>query len=86
MSQPEVYRGLLAVLHRYLSPASVSAALGVALERRGLSPATVGPEELPQVVAEAMVGLRMFCAPERIGYLMLDLADYCEDIGGAAEP
>lgn len=80
----EVFDGLVAVLRGYLSEASVTAALGTALARRGLTPEQLGPEELPEVVAEAMVGLRMFCAPERVGDLMLDLAEYCERVGAGS--
>ncbi len=80
----QIHEGLVEVLHRYLSPASVSAALGAALEERGLSPQTLSREQLPFVVAEAMVGLRMFCDPERLGDLMMDLAEYCES--SAADP
>ena len=73
------YRGLAALMARYLSDASVHATLGTVLERRGLSPAGLGPEDLPQVVAQAMVGLRMFCDPEKLPELMVDLADYCDE-------
>lgn len=82
----EIYDGLVAVLRGYLSQASVSAALGTALRKRGLTPQTLGPEKLPEVVAEAMVGLRMFCDPARVGDLMIDLAEYCEGVDDAAGP
>lgn len=81
----EVYDRLVEILHGYLSPASVTAALSATLERRGLSPPDVGRGELPDVVADAMVGLRMFCDPERIGDLMMDLAEYCEAVAAEAD-
>ena len=85
MSQSDdTYVGLVAVLRGYLSQASVTAALGSALKKYGLSPQTLGREELPEVVAEAMVGLRMFCDPALVGDLMVDLAEYCEGVEGAA--
>jgi hypothetical protein len=77
-----IYQGLVAVLRGYLSQASVTASLDTALEKRGLSPQTLGADELPNVVAEAMVGLRMFCDPARVGDLMMDLAEYCEGVDG----
>ena len=76
-----IYDGLVVVLRGYLTAASVAAALDTTLKNRGLAPETLDAEKLPEVVAEAMVGLRMFCAPERVGDLMIDLAEYCEGVG-----
>lgn len=75
------YEGLLGVMRKYLSDASVKAAIGTALERRGLSEAELEAARLPEVVAEAMVGLRVFCPEEEFGDLMMDLAEYCESRG-----
>ena len=33
---------------------------------------------LPEVVSQAMVGLRIFCDRERLPDLMMDLVDYCD--------
>lgn len=76
-----VYDGLVVVLRRYLSRESVEATLTTVLTKRGLTPDRLDSGNLPEVVAEAMIGLRLFCAPDRIGDLMLDLADYCETRG-----
>lgn len=80
-SPATAYGGLVAVLRRYLSQASVDASLKTVLGKRGLTPERLSADDLGAVVSEAMVGLRMFCAPERVGDLMLDLADYCESRG-----
>ena len=76
-----VYQGLMDRLGQYLSEASITASVDLVLSRRGLSPATLDRQQLAEVVAEAMVGLRMFCDPARIGDLMMDLAEYCESVG-----
>ncbi|MCP4201994.1 MAG: hypothetical protein GY769_08680 [bacterium] len=73
-----LWKDLFAVTQPYLSDASVRAAVGTALERSGDSGRTLTSENLPEVVAEAMVGLRLFCAPEKFGDLMMDLTEYCE--------
>ncbi|MDH3255967.1 MAG: hypothetical protein OEM62_13310 [Acidobacteriota bacterium] len=73
-----LYEGLLEVAKRYLSEASVRAAVDKTLESRELQPHDLATDTLPGVVAEAMVGLRMFCDPEKLGDLMMDLAEYCE--------
>ena len=73
-----LYDGLLEVAKRYLSEPSVRAAIDKTLEDRRLEPHDLATDTLPGVVAEAMVGLRMFCEPEKLGDLMMDLAEYCE--------
>ena len=72
------YRGLVALMSGYLSVPSVEAMLGVSLEKRGLSADHLQIDDVAEVVAEAMVGLRAFCVPERLPELMLALADYCD--------
>ena len=78
----DLYQELLGVTRAYLSDASVRAAVGTALDRSGQAGLT--PENLPEVVAEAMVGLRLVCEPERFGDLMMDLTEYCERLGPRA--
>jgi hypothetical protein len=73
-----LYVGLVEVTRKYLSEASVRAAIDKTLENRRLKPDELGSDTLSAVVAEAMVGLRIFCDPDKLGDLMLDLADYCE--------
>jgi hypothetical protein len=82
----EIYFGLVSVLRGYLSAASVRASLDTALKKFGLSARTLGRGELPEVVGEAMIGLRMFCDPARIGDLMVDLAEYCEEVENSRGP
>ena len=79
------YRELVGLMAAYLSHASIEATLSTVLEKKRLSPAELGPADLPEVVAEAMVGLRLFCDPERLPDLMVDLAELCERRGAAGE-
>jgi hypothetical protein len=78
MGSEELYEGLLGVTRKYLTEASVRAAIGTALKRSGDSEQGLTVGHLPEVVAEAMVGLRLFCEPEKFGDLMMDLTEYCE--------
>lgn len=78
-----IYEGLLAVMERYLSALSAKSSLTKAFERMGIDPSDLTRENLPEIVSEAMVGIRIFCPPERIGDFMVDLAEYCEDVGSA---
>lgn len=73
-------KGLVDVMVRYLSHTSVESTLGVAAGRIGVSLEHLEPSEVEHLVAEAMVGLRIFCDPEKLPDLMLDLADYCERV------
>ena len=79
MTDRAVYDDLFALMTRYLSHASVEATLGTVLAKRKLSAAALTSDVLPEVVAEAMVGLRTFCRPDRLPQLMLELADFCDD-------
>ena len=78
MTDQAIYDDLFTLMTRYLSDASVEATLGTVLAKRGLSVDEFTSENLPEVVAEAMVGLRAFCRPERLPQLMLELADFCD--------
>jgi hypothetical protein len=66
------------VLLRYLSPILLDSVLTRALEVRKLTPASLNEQELAEVVADIMVGLRLFVPEERLSQLMLDLADLLE--------
>ena len=79
MSGGTVYSDLFALMTRYLSIASVEATLGTVLEKRKLTAAELTPDDLAEVVADAMVGLRAFCRPEQLPELMLELADFCDE-------
>ena len=85
MTSSAAYRELVALLATYLSDVSIEATLGTVLAKMDLSAAELGPEDLPRVVAEAMVGLRLFCNPERLPELMVDLAELCERRAAAGE-
>ena len=81
MTTDDLYSRLAAVMSRYLSDASVEATLGTVLAARKLSAAELSPVALPEVVGEAMLGLRTFCPPDRLPRLMLELADFCDAEG-----
>ncbi len=74
----DIYEGLLGVMRGYLSETSVRVSVDTALKKRGLTPQQLRQENVADVVADAMVGLRLFCDPAKLGDLMLDLADYCD--------
>jgi hypothetical protein len=66
------------VLLRYLSGVLVDSVLERALTARKLSAATLSNDQLGEVAADVMVGLRMFVPEARLPQLMLDLADVLE--------
>lgn len=86
ISPEEIHDGLLAVMERYLSTLSAQSSLKKAFERMGIDPSDLTPENLPEIVSEAMVGIRIFCPPEKIGDFMVDLAELCEEVGSAKLP
>jgi hypothetical protein len=66
------------VLLRYLSGVLVDSVMDRALAQRQLSDAVLSNDQLAEVTADVMVGLRMFVSDERLPALMLELADALE--------
>ena len=81
-----LYFDLFRVTRKYLSDISVQAAMTTALDRRGLASEDLSAENLPGIVADAMVGLRLFCKPEQSGDLMMDLTELCEELSAKPGP
>ncbi|MCP3997711.1 MAG: hypothetical protein GY722_22020 [bacterium] len=79
MTGNAIHHDLVGVLSWYLSDASVEATLKTVLEKRGLSEVELTQEDLPDIVADSMVGLRAFCSPDVLPRLMLQLVDLCDD-------
>lgn len=63
------------VLLRYLSPILLDSVLSRALEVRHLSPASLDQQQLAEVAADIMVGLRLFVDEAQLPQLMLELAE-----------
>jgi hypothetical protein len=63
------------VLLRYLSPVLLDSVLTRALQVRRLSPASLDEQQLAEIAADIMVGLRLFVDEDRLSQLMLDLAE-----------
>ena len=63
------------VLLRYLSPVLLDSVLTRALQVRRLSPASLDEQQLAEIAADIMVGLRLFVDEARLSQLMLDLAE-----------
>lgn len=72
------YEGLVELMAEHLSIPTVEAILSVVLRSRGLSPRRLQHEDLPEVVAKALHGLRLFCDVDRLPELKSALADYCD--------
>jgi hypothetical protein len=56
----------------------VQSTLQSVLAQHNATPASFKREELSGVVEQAMIGMRLFCDPERLPELMVALAEYCE--------
>ena len=69
---------LLVVLAPYVARISAAAVVKGSIARLGYLEATLSPEQLEKLIAEVMVGLRLFCEPTRLPELMVDLALFCE--------
>lgn len=63
------------VLLRYLSRTSVDIILPRACTERCLDPLEVQGEQLHEIVQQLSPGMRLFCRPEQLTELMLELAE-----------
>lgn len=73
-----IYAAMREVLLRYLSPILVDTVLSRSLQSRHLSPETATTAQVTELVADVMVGLRLFVPEERLSQLMLDLVETLE--------
>lgn len=74
----EMYERLFNLLRSYISDITASVILDRALRRCGVSTDHLLAETLLAVVEQARVGIGMFCDPDRLTSLMLDLASFCD--------
>jgi hypothetical protein len=66
------------ILERYISRITVGSVLGAVLANRKLMPYEIDGNNVLSVVEDVMIGLRLFCAEDKLPDLMLDLADFCD--------
>jgi hypothetical protein len=78
LGAPRLYVELVSVLERYIARLQVTAIIDAALHRLNLHRRDMSSENLDRVVEETGAGLRLFCDPERLPALMLELAALCE--------
>lgn len=77
---------LTALLCVHVPAILVRSTLHASRARLGLAAqGALSPDELDGLVADLMVGLRLFCPPGKLPELMLSLAAFCEDERDAAE-
>jgi hypothetical protein len=81
LANTPTYDRLRAVLLRYQGAHVVDPMLAVACRKRGLSPRSVGPEHLEALLQELSHGIRLFCAPEQLGQMMVELAALADENG-----
>jgi hypothetical protein len=72
------YSSLRSVLLRYASPLTVDAMLASACRQLELDPDTIDARGLERMIDRLGSGVRLFCRPEQLPHLMLDLADLAE--------
>jgi hypothetical protein len=63
------------LLMRFLSRTSVDIILPRACQEAGIDPLILQPADLPTVVQQLSPGMRLFCKPQHLTQLMLELAD-----------
>jgi hypothetical protein len=77
--ETEIYGRLFNLLTSYISDITARSILDRALARCGVSTDHLLAETLLSVVEQARVGIGMFCEPDRLTALMLDLAVFCDE-------
>lgn len=66
------------MLVKYLSPVLVDSALERSMNARGLTQLNVESADLSELTSDAMLGLRLFVAENKLAELMLELAEMLE--------
>jgi hypothetical protein len=74
------YLRVSAVMEKYVSKIMVRSVLARALEEHRIAPNAMRPGDAKMVIEHAMVSLRLFCAPERLSEVMLELAELCHEL------
>lgn len=69
---------LMEILQRYVSRITAVSMLRTVLAHRDLHEPHIEADNLVEVVEEVMRGLRLFCAPDRLPDLMIELAEFCD--------
>jgi hypothetical protein len=72
------YDRLIEILGRYVSQITVTSMVAAVLAERTMLAQELGADTLIDFVEEVMVGLRLFCPPERLPDLMIELAELCD--------
>jgi hypothetical protein len=74
------YQRVKHALHQHVSPIQVASVLASALEHLEIESEEITDENLSAVVEAAMVGLRLFVAPEQLPSLQEKLAEALEGL------
>ena|SRR5688572_10756885 len=72
-------RKVQACMERYISPIIVHGMIENTLANRSLSWSTVADSDVPRLVEDSMVGLRLFVDAPQLPVLMLELAEILEE-------
>jgi hypothetical protein len=80
--RPDLGVRLVRVLERYIGRILVHSVLHQSQLKLGIPDGPLRRADLEPLVEEAMVGLRLFCPPERLPDLMVDLASLCSEARG----
>jgi len=74
----ETYKQVRTVLLQYGSTITVDSMLAIACRRLGATPESLSEGDLDALLQELSPGIRLFCAPERVPHMMLDLASIAD--------
>ena len=74
---------VVAILRRYVSEIMLASTLKKSLEECRLGEGDLDVDNLPRVVEQMMVSLRLFCDPDKLPTLMLELAELCDRTTGS---
>jgi hypothetical protein len=75
-----IFGELVTVLEPFISKITVRSVLTRTLNEMHLEPSFLGGANVDQVVEKSMLGLRLFCPPEKLAELMLAVAEYCQQV------
>lgn len=80
INRDQFEKQLTTLLEKYISPFNVRAVCSFSSKHCAPGASDLSPQDVEHIVEKVMAGLRLFCPPERLPELMVELAAFCKEM------